>query len=778
MKRTTRSAPAEVAGRQTGARGPRRAALVLGLLGLLLLALPATASASHGRFFSLSWTETGANTAEFRAIAGYNCFNNCPPLGASSNTGSVNSEGIDTGDGDSISPEFVVIARNPGENYYIAEGRANATDGNAISHTYASPGPFTAQISSCCTIGELNNAANGDYRAGTLVDMGADDESPRSSVPPVVNVGTSGQQTYNVPASDPGGERLRWRLATGTEACGGCSNPQPPGDFAIDPNTGRVTWTTTNQPAGLYFSSVVIEALDSANAVISATQVTYLVRVGSGGVANQPPRFDPPSPPDLSRFQVAPGDTLELQFQASDPDVLDSVSFNNLGLPDGATFTQAPGNPGTGTFSWTPRSDQTGEHQLTVIAQDSQDPPASVSRTYFIDVSEEAAAPDTTAPTSTASVPGCTRSGDVTVTVEDDQGGSGAKAVRYRIDGGAEQTAATSGQPGVATATVPEGRHSLEFWGEDQAGNQEADHTTVNVVVDRTDPTVAITSDQDTRQYRQGENASVTVSAADSNSGLARDPSAAGIALDTSRIGTFDIQRTAEDNCANVFTRRFEFEVLEATLASLPDPEVAETANADPSGTVRVRRPGSDEFVLLRRTDQIPIGSTLDTRKGSILLVTASNRRGGTQRGRFSKGIFQLLQNRAKRPVTTLALKGASFRRCGTPSAAPGKGSAARLSRRARRRLSSSARGSYRTRGRHSAATIRGTVWTTVDRCDGTLTRVARGTVVVRDFRLRRNIVVSAGKSYLALSPAGAAQRRADAERRRAQQRRAPSFTG
>ena len=39
---------------------------------------------------------------------------------------------------------------------------------------------------------------------------------------------------------------------------------------------------------------------------------------------------------------------------------------------------------------------------------------------------------------------------------------------------------------------------------------------------------------------------------------------------------------------------------------------------------------------------------------------------------------------------------------------------------------------------------------TITDRCDGTLTKVRRGVVVVRDFRLRRTIIVRAGESYLA----------------------------
>ena len=40
-----------------------------------------------------------------------------------------------------------------------------------------------------------------------------------------------------------------------------------------------------------------------------------------------------------------------------------------------------------------------------------------------------------------------------------------------------------------------------------------------------------------------------------------------------------------------------------------------------------------------------------------------------------------------------------------------------------------------------------------IDRCDGTLTKVTRGVVVVRDLRKRRNITVRAGKSYLARAP-------------------------
>ncbi|HKP21752.1 MAG TPA: hypothetical protein VJT68_09560, partial [Thermoleophilaceae bacterium] len=58
--------------------------------------------------------------------------------------------------------------------------------------------------------------------------------------------------------------------------------------------------------------------------------------------------------------------------------------------------------------------------------------------------------------------------------------------------------------------------------------------------------------------------------------------------------------------------------------------------------------------------------------------------------------------------------------------------------------------GHFRTFGRHSQATVRGTRWLTADRCDGTLTRVAEGAVAVRDRARHRTVLVRAGHSYLA----------------------------
>ena len=193
--------------------------------------------------------------------------------------------------------------------------------------------------------------------------------------------------------------------------------------------------------------------------------------------------------------------------------------------------------------------------------------------------------------------------------------------------------------------------------------------------------------------------------------------------------------------------------------AGPPPPVLGETANIRevkgkvfvgiPSTTARAAQKGLD-FVPLEEARDIPIGAFLDTRKGTVSLTTARNKAGRIQSGKFSGGLFQVLQSRARKAkgLTELQMKGSAsaFRSCRSGRNA----SASALSRRAIRRLRANARGRYRSRGRHSAATVRGTKWVMEDRCDGTLTKVQRGTVAVRDFRLKKTIVVKAGKSYLA----------------------------
>jgi hypothetical protein len=49
---------------------------------------------------------------------------------------------------------------------------------------------------------------------------------------------------------------------------------------------------------------------------------------------------------------------------------------------------------------------------------------------------------------------------------------------------------------------------------------------------------------------------------------------------------------------------------------------------------------------------------------------------------------------------------------------------------------------------------VRGTIWLTIDYCNGTLTRVQQGIVAVRDDVKKRTVLVTAGRSYFAEAPA------------------------
>jgi len=58
--------------------------------------------------------------------------------------------------------------------------------------------------------------------------------------------------------------------------------------------------------------------------------------------------------------------------------------------------------------------------------------------------------------------------------------------------------------------------------------------------------------------------------------------------------------------------------------------------------------------------------------------------------------------------------------------------------------------GRFRTHGRNSVATVRGTRWSTRETCAGTVTRVMQGAVEVRDLRAGRTVTVRKGHAYLA----------------------------
>ena len=182
-------------------------------------------------------------------------------------------------------------------------------------------------------------------------------------------------------------------------------------------------------------------------------------------------------------------------------------------------------------------------------------------------------------------------------------------------------------------------------------------------------------------------------------------------------------------------------------LAPPAPPELGESiAVAPQTGNVLVRLPGSSRSVSLSDAASIPVGSIVDTRKGTVTL--RSEVPGvGTQSGTFRGGLFEVRQPAGARGMTELVLRGPMPTCTGGARAA-----AASTGKRPPRRAlwGRDDHGRFRTRGANSVATVRGTAWYVEDRCDGTLTRVSKGSVSVRDLHRDRTVIVKAGKSYLA----------------------------
>ena len=182
--------------------------------------------------------------------------------------------------------------------------------------------------------------------------------------------------------------------------------------------------------------------------------------------------------------------------------------------------------------------------------------------------------------------------------------------------------------------------------------------------------------------------------------------------------------------------------VVPGQFGTLPPPVPGKKVNLKLlSGIVLYKPPGSRKFLKLTDDVQVPVGTTLDTLKGRVSITASSDRKGGTNKSWFYSGVFKIKQALAAKPVTELQLTGAKLS-CKKASAAAKKPKT--------RKLWGDGSGSFRTRGQFSSATVRGTKWVVIDRCDGTLTRVARGVVTVRDFVKRKTVIVRAGKQYLA----------------------------
>ena len=204
--------------------------------------------------------------------------------------------------------------------------------------------------------------------------------------------------------------------------------------------------------------------------------------------------------------------------------------------------------------------------------------------------------------------------------------------------------------------------------------------------------------------------------------------------------------------------------------ATLPPPVLFRSANVTPvSGVVYIKLPPGATlsrygpprasasaskgvgFIPLTQARQIPVGSVLDTRAGTVAVTAASTTKGQPSTGDFTAGVFTLLQSRTQRGLVQLNLQDSRSRSvCATTGKGARATAAKKVSNAVLGLLKSTDHGKFSTRGSYSAATVRGTQYSVADTCAGTLTTVVRGSVAVDYFRRHKTVIVKAGHAFLA----------------------------
>ena len=177
------------------------------------------------------------------------------------------------------------------------------------------------------------------------------------------------------------------------------------------------------------------------------------------------------------------------------------------------------------------------------------------------------------------------------------------------------------------------------------------------------------------------------------------------------------------------------------TATPEPTPVFQQSVVAEPvSGKIRVRRPGSRDFVELAAGQAIPLGSTVDSKAGVVEIASVPKAGGKPDTAQFRQGIFRVTQSRG---ITDLKLV-EQLATC------PKRAARAAQRKPKSRKLWGKGKGAFRTTGNYSAATIRGTEWLVQDTCAGTLTRVKEGVVSVRDTVKKKTFLLRAPRSYTA----------------------------
>jgi hypothetical protein len=185
----------------------------------------------------------------------------------------------------------------------------------------------------------------------------------------------------------------------------------------------------------------------------------------------------------------------------------------------------------------------------------------------------------------------------------------------------------------------------------------------------------------------------------------------------------------------------------------IPPPVAGQSVNVDPAnGVVRVKCPGDEGFTTLVSAKQIPVGCELDTDSGTVALTASRGSSGATQSAYFWGGTFEIDQSPGDEQDAVATLAGRL--RCEKRGGGNSKRARASAKRGGGRKLWGAGSGHFKTVGNYGSASVLGTTWLVIDRCDlSSVFEVEEGKVKIRDFIKGISVTITPGHRYVAKAP-------------------------
>jgi hypothetical protein len=287
-----------------------------------------------------------ASTAGTTSIGGYTflgtlSFGTSVTMEYYSGSGAANTI---TGSSAAHSPNGLLFYSSSIENYYTRklvrkDASGNLVDGAIVRFPQNTvwPVPLTFSVS-CCRVGTMNEGQGTESNGGTLINLSTPNSSPASSSPAVIQVPSSfiGSQTpftYQIVASDPDNDGLRFNRGTTTQFGGSwlTSGTFPTG-LTIS-NAGLLTWqipstvngynvsaggSTVNNLANLAFTIEDYDPLDPNAATKSRASYDVILRIANT-TTNQPPQLvSLPQTTQFTPYVLGTGSTYNFSIVVQD----------------------------------------------------------------------------------------------------------------------------------------------------------------------------------------------------------------------------------------------------------------------------------------------------------------------------------------------------------------------------------------------------------------------------------------------------------------------------